>query len=68
LLEAAHSSARAAEHARERFDAGVDNFLDVLDAERTLLEAQDRLAQSETALALNLIAIYKSLGGGWELM
>jgi multidrug efflux system outer membrane protein len=68
LLEAAHSSARAAGHARERFDTGVDNFLDVLDAERTLLEAQDRLAQSETALALNLIAIYKSLGGGWELM
>ncbi len=67
LLAAAHASARAADHARERFDAGIDNFLDVLDAERTMLNAQDKLAMSETQLALSLIAIYKALGGGWQI-
>lgn len=67
LFQAATASAKADEYAKERFDAGIDNFLDVLDAERTLLEAQDRLAQSETDLALNLIAIYKTLGGGWNV-
>jgi multidrug efflux system outer membrane protein len=44
----------------------VADFLTVLDAERTLLEAQDRLAESETRTATALIAVYKALGGGWE--
>ena len=66
LLEAASASAEAAELARLRFDAGVDDFLDVLDAERTMLQAQERLAQSETLVLSDLIGIYKALGGGWE--
>lgn len=32
-----------------------------------LLEDQDRLAQSETDTALALVAVYKALGGGWEM-
>ena len=67
LQEAAASSAKAAEYAQERFEAGIDNFLDVLVAQRTMLEAQDRLASSEIDVALNLIAIYKALGGGWQV-
>lgn len=67
LFEAANASAKAAEFAQDRFDAGIDSFLDVLDAQRSKLEAENRLAQSETQLALYLIAIYKSLGGGWEV-
>lgn len=38
----------------------------VLDAESRLLQNQDRLAQSETATATALAALYKALGGGWE--
>jgi len=38
----------------------------VLDAERTQLEAEDRLAQGRTEAATSLIAVYKALGGGWE--
>ncbi|MCI0407218.1 MAG: hypothetical protein L0191_01425, partial [Acidobacteria bacterium] len=38
----------------------------LLDAERTLLEAQDRLARSKTDTATALVALYKALGGGWE--
>ncbi len=66
LRAAARASAEAVELARLRFDAGVDDFLDVLDAERTLLLAQERLAQGETQTVLRLIAVYQSLGGGWQ--
>src|SRR6266704_1267967 len=45
LQEASAASERAAELARLRFREGVTDFLQVLDAERTELEAQDRLAQ-----------------------
>jgi outer membrane protein TolC len=38
----------------------------VLDAERSLYDAEDRLAQSDKAIAGNLIALYESLGGGWQ--
>jgi outer membrane protein, multidrug efflux system len=40
--------------------------LTVLDAERTLLQAQDQLAQSETSAATALVTVYKALGGGWQ--
>jgi multidrug efflux pump len=66
LHAAAQASEEASELARLRYQAGVTDFLTVLDAERTLLEAQDRLAESETRTATALIAVYKALGGGWE--
>jgi len=43
----------------------LTDFLDVLDAERAALLAQDSLAQSETDTATAMVAIYKALGGGW---
>lgn len=64
--EAAQASATAARLARLRFENGAVDFLQVLDAERTLLEAEDRLAQARTETATSLIAVYKALGGGWE--
>lgn len=67
LQEAAASAKQSATMARNRFDSGYDNFLDVLDAERTLLEAEDTLANSEITSGLNLVAIYKALGGGWQV-
>lgn len=66
LRDAAQSSAQAANLARRRFEAGIDNFIDVLDAERTQLEAQDALAVSETQTARNIVEIYRALGGGWD--
>jgi multidrug efflux system outer membrane protein len=64
--DAAQSSATAAKLARVRYEGGVVDFLEVLDSERTQLEAEDRLAQSRTEAATSLIAVYKALGGGWE--
>jgi outer membrane protein TolC len=66
IQEAAAASERAAELARLRFTGGVTDFLQVLDAERTLLEAQNQLAQSRTEAATAYAALYKALGGDWS--
>ena len=63
LQEASAASERAAELARLRFTEGVTDFLQVLDAERTQLEAQDRLAQGRTDAATAYAALYKAVGG-----
>lgn len=68
LKDAAEASKQAAKFARQRYEAGLDDFLDYLNAEQTLLTAQNQLAISETLSATNLIAIYKALGGGWEVV
>lgn len=62
---AAAASSKAANLARQRFEGGLTDFLNVLDAERDALSAQDSLAQSRTQTATALIAVYKALGGGW---
>jgi len=56
---------RARTIAQERYQAGLTSLLEVLDADRTLFAAQDRLAQANADLTQDLIALYKSLGGGW---
>ena len=66
LQESAVASAEAAQLARARFDNGAADFLTVLDAERTVLEAEDQLAQSQTQTATALLAMYKALGGGFR--
>lgn len=65
LEQAASDSARAAELARIRFDAGAVDLLEVLDAERTRLQAQDSFADGRTRSVTALVALYKSLAGGW---
>jgi len=65
--DAARQSLTAAQIARTRYEGGLVDFLEVLDAERTQLAAEDRLAQSRTEAATSLIAVYKALGGGWEM-
>jgi multidrug efflux system outer membrane protein len=65
--DAAVASRTAARIARTRYEGGLVDFLDVLDAERTQLTAEDQLAQSRTEAATSLIAVYKALGGGWEM-
>ncbi len=65
LERAALASARAAELAHVRFDAGAADLLDVLDAERSQLQAQDAFADGRTRSATALVDIYRSLAGGW---
>jgi outer membrane protein, multidrug efflux system len=65
IQDAASASERAAELARLRFSGGVTDFLQVLDAERTQLEAQSELARGRTDAATAYAALYKALGGTW---
>jgi multidrug efflux system outer membrane protein len=65
LERSARDSARAAELARVRFDAGAADLLDVLDAERSQLQAQDAFADGRTRSATALVDLYRSLAGGW---
>ena len=51
---------------RARYNNGVADFITVLDAERTLLQAELQYAQSTTTVSTNLVQLYKALGGGWE--
>ncbi|MGH7562398.1 MAG: efflux transporter outer membrane subunit [Gemmatimonadales bacterium] len=64
LAEAAAASDRAAELARIRFRGGVSDFLQVLDAERSLLAAQDELARGRTDAVTALVAVYRAVGAG----
>jgi outer membrane protein, multidrug efflux system len=64
LETSAAASQKAADLAHQRYEGGVTDFLSVLDAERTLLEAQDRLAASQTRTVTALVTVYKALGGG----
>jgi len=66
LAESADASRTAARLARLRFENGAVDFLQVLDAERTLLLAEDGLAQGRADTATSLVAVYKALGGGWQ--
>lgn len=52
--------------ARDRYSSGVANFIDVLDAERTLQQNQLELAANTAAVSTDLVALYRALGGGWE--
>jgi len=61
------SSARAADLASQRFEAGLTDFLQVLDAERTRLDAENQLVLGRTAAAISLVAVYKALGGSWPI-
>ena len=65
LSDAVDASTTAVNLARQQYQKGVIDFLQVLDAERSLLEAQDVLTQSDSAISTDLVALYKALGGGW---
>lgn len=67
LESAAAQNRRALDLARQRYAAGVTSFLNVLDAERTLQQTELTLADSTIAVATDLVALYKALGGGWQV-
>ncbi|MGE0825876.1 MAG: efflux transporter outer membrane subunit [Candidatus Binatia bacterium] len=67
LVDAVQADQEALELATERYRSGLTDFLNVILAQRALYTSQDALAQSETAVIVQLIALYKALGGGWEV-
>lgn len=65
LEKAVASNRRSVELAKELYTAGLSDFLSVLEAEKALYSSENELAQSEAAVSINLVALYKALGGGW---
>jgi multidrug efflux system outer membrane protein len=65
LSEAVRASTRALDLAQLRYEAGETDFLQVLDAQRTLLSAESELATGRTSAATALVAVYKAVGGSW---
>ncbi len=66
LAAAVAQNSLALRLSRDRYTQGVADFLNVLDAERTLLQTQLQLADSAATVSSNLVQLYKALGGGWE--
>jgi multidrug efflux system outer membrane protein len=68
LADVAAENRRSLDMANGLYAAGRVNYLDVLEARRSLNQSEDQLAVSDQAVSLDLIALYKALGGGWETL
>ncbi|MGZ8201411.1 MAG: TolC family protein, partial [Methylosarcina sp.] len=66
LAQAAAANRLAVDLASERYLKGLTAFLDVLTAEKALYQSQSDLLESDAESSLQLVALYKALGGGWQ--
>jgi outer membrane protein, multidrug efflux system len=66
LAESTRANELAVELARQRYVAGLQDYLAVVDAQTASYTAQDQYAQSLQNHALAFISLYKALGGGWR--
>ncbi|MBN2514371.1 MAG: TolC family protein, partial [Sedimentisphaerales bacterium] len=66
LRQAAQAAQQAVELARFEYEAGLTDFSNVLEAQRSLLSFQDQKVESDGTMVSNLIRLYKALGGGWS--
>jgi outer membrane protein TolC len=67
LRQAADSAQRAAEVSIEQYMEGLVDFNTVVSTMRTLATQQDQLASIQGTVAVSLVEVYRSLGGGWEI-
>lgn len=65
LMEAEQAARKAVILAEYQYKSGIVDFSIVLEAQRSASSFQDSLAQSEGTVIINLIRLYKSMGGGW---
>ncbi len=67
LKDSVTESKHSVEIALVQYRAGLLNYQRVLDSQRFLVQQRDRLAESQGNVAINLVAAYKALGGGWQI-
>jgi NodT family efflux transporter outer membrane factor (OMF) lipoprotein len=67
LRVALEQSRRSVTLATERYERGITDFLNLLDAQRQEYAIEDQAAVAQQAVIVQYIALYKALGGGWEL-
>lgn len=68
LIEEVTQNQKAFDLSMELYVVGKGDFLNVLIAERALYTSQEALAQSARSLSVDLVSLYKALGGGWETL
>lgn len=66
LNDAVRANRKAVELSLQLYSEGLTDFLNVLNAQRSLYASEDALMQSELGIATDLVALYKALGGGWR--
>jgi NodT family efflux transporter outer membrane factor (OMF) lipoprotein len=67
VTEARDAARRSVELVKELYQSGLTHFQNVLDMERSLATEEDNLALSRGFLASDVVALYRALGGGWQL-
>lgn len=67
LVQAVKANRQAVDIANELYLRGLVDFLNVIVSQRSLNNSEDQLAQSAQRVSENLVALYKALGGGWEV-
>ncbi|MEA2707486.1 MAG: hypothetical protein QOF78_87 [Phycisphaerales bacterium] len=67
LARAVASSQRSVQLSQQLYQRGLTDFLNVLDAQRALYQNEDLLVQSESNVSANAVALFKALGGGWDV-
>jgi outer membrane protein TolC len=66
LAAALSASQRAVTLANERYERGLTDFLNVVDAERAEFTLQDEYVQAQVNACEEFVALYRGLGGGWQ--
>lgn len=67
LAESVKASRRSVDVSLAQYREGAADYQRVIDSQSTLVSAQNNLAQSQGDVALNVISLYKALGGGWQV-
>ena len=67
LIEAVAANRKAVDLSTQLYIEGQTDFLNVLQAQRSLYSSEDALVQSNRNVSTNLVALYKALGGGWDI-
>ena len=67
LQQAADAAQRAADVSMEQYQDGLVDFNTVVSTLRALVAQQDQLATIQGTVAISLVGVYRSLGGGWEI-
>jgi multidrug efflux system outer membrane protein len=68
LVGAVEANRRAVEISRELYVKGLVDFLNVLQSEGSLYQAEDQLVQNEQGVSTDLVGLFKALGGGWDIL
>jgi NodT family efflux transporter outer membrane factor (OMF) lipoprotein len=66
LTDAVTAGQRAVDLATARYDRGLTDFLNVVDAERQLYDLQEQYTEAQVRQGEQFVQLYKSLGGGWQ--